>query len=131
MTRLVNSPRLIHTYTTRRAQRFPACVLTPWPGPLNKVALVFTNLTWLLVGSRSEDFSTPGGAWRSVIRVSLGEYESFYPQILGAQPAVGPVIVVVYQVLAVVLLLNVVIAVLVEVWYSCCCCCCFSLVWCA
>ncbi|CAM9245358.1 unnamed protein product, partial [Laminaria digitata] len=80
------------------------------------VALVFTNLTWLLVGSHSEEFSTPGEAWRSVTRVSLGEYENFYPQILEAQPTVGPVIVVVYQVLGVVLLLNVVIAVLLEAY---------------
>ena len=109
---------------TRRAPRFPACALTPRPRPSNKVVLVFASLTWLLVGSSSEDFSQPGWAWLSVIRVSLGN-ESFYPQILAAQPAGGPVIVVVYQVLAVVLLLNVVIAVLLEVWYTCFCCCCY------
>ena len=90
--------------------------------------MVFTNLTWLLVGSSSTQFSTAGEAWRSVIRVSLGEYENFYPQILAAQPTVGPVIVVLYQVLGVVLLLHVVIAVLLEVRHPFCCCYCF-LVW--
>ncbi|CAM9198098.1 unnamed protein product, partial [Laminaria digitata] len=79
------------------------------------VALVFMNLTWLLVGSRSEAFTTTAETWRSVIRIALGEYENFYPQIMEAQPTVGPVVVVVYQVLEVVLLLNVVIAVLLEV----------------
>lgn len=86
---------------------------------------MFTNLTWFFVGPRSEDFSTPRGAWQSVIRVTLGEYETFYSQITEAQPTVGPIIVLVYQVLGVVLLLNVVIAVLLEVRYSFCC----SLVW--
>lgn len=83
--------------------------------------MVFTNLTWLLVGSSAIQFSTLEEAWRSVVRVSLGEYENFYPQILDAQPIVGPVIVVLYQVLGIVLLLNVVIAVLLEVResYSC------------
>eukprot|EP00904_Undaria_pinnatifida_P010525 jgi/Undpi1/6602/HiC_scaffold_20.g09081.m1 len=78
------------------------------------VVMVFTNLTWLLVGSSAIQFSTLEEAWRSVVRVSLGEYENFYPQILDAQPIVGPVIVVLYQVLGIVLLLNVVIAVLLE-----------------
>ena len=89
---------------------------------------MFANLTWFLVGSRLRDFSTAGEAWRSVIRVLLGEYETFYQQIMEAQPTVGPLIVVAYQVLGVVLLLNVVIAVLLEV---CCrpCCCFVSLVW--
>ena len=87
--------------------------------------MVFANLTWLLVGSSTVEFSTLGEAWRSVVRVTLGESENFYPQILEAQPTVGPVIVVLYQVLGVVLLLNVVIAVLLEVRH-CCCCCCFS-----
>lgn len=84
---------------------------------------MFTNLTWLLVGSRSEEFFTPGEAWRSITRISLGECGIFYPQILEAQPTVGPVIVVVLQVLQMVLLLNVVIAVLLEVRFRCCCCC--------
>ena len=76
---------------------------------------MFSNLTWLLVGSSTPEFSSLDEAWRSVIRVTLGESENFYPQILAAQPTVGPVIVVLYQVLGVVLLLNVVIAVLLEV----------------
>lgn len=87
---------------------------------------MFANLTWLLVGTRIEDFSTAKEAWQSVIRVFLGEYETFYQQIMEAQPTVGPVIVVAYQVLGVVLLLNVVIAVLLEVCYSVRYC---SLVW--
>lgn len=90
---------------------------------------MFANLTYLLAGSGCEHFSTLGEAWRSAIRVSLGEYNNFYPQILAAQPTVGPVIVVLYQVLAVILLLNVVIAILVEVCY--CGCCCWSLALCA
>lgn len=91
--------------------------MTPRPHPSNKVVLVFTNLTHLLAGSSCKDFSTLEEAWRSAIRVSLGEYNNFYPQILAVQPTVGPVIVVFYQVLAVILLLNVVIAILVEVRY--------------
>ena len=81
-----------------------------------KVVLVFSNLTWLLVGSTAVEFSTFEEAWKSIIRVSLGESENFYPQILAAQPQFGPVVVVLYQVLAIILLLNVVIAVLLEVW---------------
>lgn len=80
-----------------------------------KVVLVFTNLTWLLVGSSSKEFYTLEEAWKSIVRVSLGESENFYPQILTAKPDVGPVVVVLYQVLAVILLLNVVIAILLEV----------------
>lgn len=84
---------------------------------------MFANLTWLLVGSSSAEFFTLEEAWRSVIRVTLGEAENFFPQILEAQPTVGPVIVVLYQVLGVVLLLNVVIAMLLEVRHCCRCCC--------
>ncbi|CAN0453570.1 unnamed protein product, partial [Hapterophycus canaliculatus] len=62
------------------------------------VILVFSALTWLLVGSSTEEFSTLDKAWASVTRVSLGEGENFYPQILAAQPTVGPVVVVIYQV---------------------------------
>ncbi|CAN0552228.1 unnamed protein product, partial [Ectocarpus sp. 12 AP-2014] len=80
-----------------------------------QVILAFSALAWLLVGSSTKEFSTLGDAWRSVIRISLGESENFYPQILDAQPTVGPVVVVLYQVLGVVLLLNVVIAILLEV----------------
>ncbi|CAM9200045.1 unnamed protein product [Ascophyllum nodosum] len=80
------------------------------------VVLVFSNLTWLLVGSTAVEFSTFEEAWKSIIRVSLGESENFYPQILAAQPQFGPVVVVLYQVLAIILLLNVVIAVLLEAY---------------
>ncbi|CAM9848372.1 unnamed protein product, partial [Ectocarpus sp. 13 AM-2016] len=80
------------------------------------VILAFSALAWLLVGSSTKEFSTLEDAWRSVIRISLGESENFYPQILDAQPTVGPVVVVLYQVLGVVLLLNVVIAILLEAY---------------
>lgn len=80
-----------------------------------QVILVFSSLTWLLVGSSTLEFSTLENAWKSVVRISLGESENFYPQILAAQPTVGPVVVVLYQVLGIVLLLNVVIAILLEV----------------
>ncbi|CAM9584781.1 unnamed protein product [Ectocarpus sp. 4 AP-2014] len=80
------------------------------------VILAFAALTWLLVGSSTKEFSTLEDAWRSVTRISLGESENFYPQILDAQPTVGPVVVVLYQVLGVVLLLNVVIAILLEAY---------------
>lgn len=83
--------------------------------PVVQVNLVFAPLTWLLVGSSTLEFSTLEKAWQSVTRISLGESENFYPQILEAQPTVGPVVVVLYQVLGVVLLLNVVIAVLLQV----------------
>lgn len=83
-----------------------------------QVILVFSALTWLLVGSSTEEFSSLDRAWASVTRVSLGEGENFYPQILAAQPTVGPVVVVIYQVLGIVLLLNVVIAILLEVSWS-------------
>lgn len=76
---------------------------------------MFSALTWLLVGSSTEEFSSLDRAWASVTRISLGEGENFYPQILAAQPTVGPVVVVIYQVLGIVLLLNVVIAILLEV----------------
>ncbi|CAN0206803.1 unnamed protein product, partial [Ectocarpus sp. 12 AP-2014] len=80
------------------------------------VFLAFSTLTWLLVGSSTKEFSTLEDAWQSVTRISLGESENFYPQILDAQPTVGPVVVVLYQVLGVVLLLNVVIAILLEAY---------------
>ncbi|CAN0001978.1 unnamed protein product [Ectocarpus fasciculatus] len=80
------------------------------------VILAFAALTWLLVGSSTKEFSTLEDAWQSVTRISLGESENFYPQILEAQPTVGPVVVVLYQVLGVVLLLNVVIAILLEAY---------------
>ncbi|CAM9350133.1 unnamed protein product [Ectocarpus sp. 8 AP-2014] len=80
------------------------------------VILAFAALTWLLVGSSTKEFSTLEDAWQSVTRISLGESENFYPQILDAQPTVGPVVVVLYQVLGVVLLLNVVIAILLEAY---------------
>eukprot|EP00752_Nemacystus_decipiens_P012801 g11336.t1 len=80
------------------------------------VILVFSCLTWLLVGSSTVEFSTLESAWQSVTRISLGESENFYPQILAAQPSVGPVVVVLYQVLGIVLLLNVVIAILLEAY---------------
>lgn len=83
-----------------------------------QVILVFSALTWLLVGSSTQEFSTLLDAFRSVTRISLGESENFYPQILAAQPSVGPVVVVLYQVLGIVLLLNVVIAILLEVGRS-------------
>lgn len=83
-----------------------------------QVILVFSSLTWLLVGSSTVEFSTLESAWKSVTRISLGESENFYPQILAAQPTVGPVVVVLYQVLGIVLLLNVVIAILLEVRQS-------------
>lgn len=82
-----------------------------------QVILVFSSLTWLLVGSSTQEFSTLEDAWKSVTRISLGESENFYPQILAAQPTVGPVVVVLYQVLGIVLLLNVVIAILLEVCF--------------
>lgn len=90
-----------------------------------QVILVFSSLTWLLVGSSTQEFSTLEEAWKSVTRISLGESENFYPQILAAQPSVGPVVVVLYQVLGIVLLLNVVIAILLEVsrWCWCWCWC--------
>ncbi|CAM9624346.1 unnamed protein product, partial [Ectocarpus sp. 12 AP-2014] len=80
------------------------------------VILAFSALMWLLVGSSTKEFSTLEDAWQSVTRISLGESENFYPQILDAQPTVGPVVVVLYQVLGVVLLLNVVIAILLEAY---------------
>ncbi|CAM9848987.1 unnamed protein product [Ectocarpus sp. 6 AP-2014] len=80
------------------------------------VILAFAALTWLLVGSSTKEFSTLVEAWGSVTRISLGESENFYPQILDAQPTVGPVVVVLYQVLGVVLLLNVVIAIFLEAY---------------
>lgn len=97
---------LHHTPLTRIRSRCPLVV---------QVILVFTNLTWLMVGSSAIEFSSLDEAWQSVIRVSLGESENFYPQILAAQPTFGPIVIVFYQVLGLVLLLNVVIAVLLEV----------------
>lgn len=79
---------------------------------------MFANMTWLLVGSSAKEFFTLEEAWRSVLRISLGEAENFYPQILAAQPTVGPVVIVLYQVLGIVLLLNVVIAIILEVWLN-------------
>lgn len=76
---------------------------------------VFVQLLWLLTGSSAVEFSTLEGAWQSIIRISLGESENFYPQILEAQPSTGPIVVVLYQVLVIVLLLNVVIAIILEV----------------
>lgn len=87
-----------------------------------QVTLVSSALAWLLVGSSIEEFSTLQRAWQSVTRISLGESENFYPQILEAQPTLGPVVVVLYQVLGIVLLLNVVIAILLEVRWSFCLC---------
>lgn len=50
-----------------------------------------------------------------MLRTSLGEAENFYPEILGAVPDIGPVVVILYQVLGIVLLLNVLIAIFLEV----------------
>lgn len=50
-----------------------------------------------------------------MLRISLGESEKIFPQIIEAQPTVGPLVVVLYQVLGVVLLFNVVIAIILEV----------------
>ncbi len=104
-----SSDRSIISATVRRS-RPPH----PYESP-SQVVVVFAALTWLLVGSSTFEFSDLDRAWQSVVRIFLGESENFYPQILEAQPTVGPVVVVLYQVLGVVLLLNVVIAILLEV----------------
>ncbi|CAM9735015.1 unnamed protein product [Sphacelaria rigidula] len=80
------------------------------------VLAVFVEVTWLLVGKGSAHFTRLGDALESMIRVSLGEGESFYPEILEVQPELGVVLVVFYQVLGVVLLLNVVVAILLEAY---------------
>lgn len=81
----------------------------------SQVAFVFSIILWLLAGTTAGEFSTMEGAFCSIIRISLGESENFYPQILEAQSAVGSAVIVLYQVLGVVLLLTVVIAIILEV----------------
>ncbi|CAB1099209.1 unnamed protein product [Ectocarpus sp. CCAP 1310/34] len=48
------------------------------------VVLAFAALTFLLVGSSTKEISTLEDAWRSVIRISPGESDNLYPQILDA-----------------------------------------------
>ncbi|CAM9826595.1 unnamed protein product, partial [Sphacelaria rigidula] len=80
------------------------------------VLAVFVHVNWLIVGKVSADFTTNQSAWRSMLRTSLGEAENFYPEILGAVPDIGPVVVILYQVLGIVLLLNVLIAIFLEAY---------------
>lgn len=73
------------------------------------------DLTWLLIGKGSDEFDSLMDALRSMMRISLGESENFYPQMLEVQPEVGPVVITLFHVLVVVLLLNVVVAIILEV----------------
>lgn len=80
------------------------------------VLLVFVDLTWLLIGKGSDEFDSLMDALRSMMRISLGESENFYPQMLEVQPEVGPVVITLFHVLVVVLLLNVVVAIILEAY---------------
>lgn len=80
-----------------------------------QVLYVFVEVTWLIIGKGYGDFTKLGSAWRSMLRISLGEGENFYPNIKEAQPRVGAVLIIVYQMLGVVVLLNMIVAIILEV----------------
>lgn len=80
-----------------------------------QVLFVFVEVTWLIIGTGLGDFTLFSSAWQSMLRISLGEGENFYPQIKETQPEVGAVLIITYQVLGVVVLLSMVVAIILEV----------------
>ncbi|CAM9204720.1 unnamed protein product, partial [Sphacelaria rigidula] len=80
------------------------------------VLFVFVEVTWLIIGTGLGDFTLFSSAWQSMLRISLGEGENFYPQIKETQPEVGAVLIITYQVLGVVVLLSMVVAIILEAY---------------